>query len=213
MSNNMQSLSLLRLQESLVPIIKDKAGYVRPYSFSEAVSKNRQTILTIQKKGGLKNLVGWVKGRLIELFTYLGAFETVTEFQVQMLATRICAKYFWITPGELDYFFLCFQNGEYGKLYNGKTINPQDIMQGLILYEKDLLEARGRAEEQRMAAEEARRKAEEAKKPHGLAGWKKYCEDKGLDPNTHQPASFNLIKDMNEVLHPKRNEDGIIKNK
>ena len=130
-----------------------------------------------------------------------------------MLATRICAKYFWITPGELDYFFLCFQNGEYGKLYNGKTINPQDIMQGLILYEKDLLEARGRAEEKRMKEEEARRKAEDARKPHGLAGWKKYCEDNGLDPNTHQPASFNLVKDTNEVLHPKRNDNGIIKNK
>lgn len=210
----MQSTSLQRLQESLVPIIRDRKGYVRPYSFCEAINKNRQTILTIQKKGGLKNLIGWVKGRLIGLFTYLGAFETVTEFQVQMLATRICAKYYWITPGELDYFFLCFQNGEYGKLYNnGKTINPQDIMRGLILYENDLLEARGIAEEQRMKEEKARKEAEEAKKPHGLKAWHKYCEDNGLDPNTHKLATFNLVQDTNKVLHPDRIENGIIKNK
>ena len=196
-----------------MPIVKDKEGYVRPYSFNEAVIKNRQTILDIQKKGGIKHLVGWVKGRLIELFSYLGAFETVTEFQVQMLATRICAKYFWITPAELDYFFLCFQNGEYGKLYNGKTINPQDIMQGLILYENDLLEARGIAERQRMQQEEAKRAAEEAKKPHGLAAWKQYCEANGLDPSTHRPAVLSVVKDVNKELHPERDEKEIIKRK
>lgn len=194
-----------------MPIIRDREGYVRPYSFSEAVTKNRQTILTIQKKGGLRSLVGWVKGRLIELFTYLGAFDTVTEYQVQMLATRICAKYYYITPAELDYFFLCFQNGEYGKLYGGKTINPQDIMQGLILYEKDLLEARGIAESERIKQEQAKQAAEESKKPHGLKAWQQYCEANGLDPQTHRPATLSFIKDTNKELNPERDENGIIK--
>lgn len=195
----------------MVPTIHDRQGYVRPCSFSEAITKNRQTILTIRKRGGLQNLVGWVKGRLVELFTYLGAFDTVTEFQVQMLATRICAKYFYVTPAELDYFFLCFQNGEYGKLYNGKTINPQDIMQGLILYEKDLLEARGIVEEQRMKQEQAKRAAEERTRPHGVAAWRQYCQSSGLDPDTHRPANIGMIKDMNKELNPERNENGIIK--
>ncbi len=198
---------------SQVPIIKDRAGYVRPMSLSEAVNKNSQTMLDIQKKGGLQHLVGWVTGRLIELFSYLGAYDTVTDFQIQMLAQRICAKYFYITPGELDYFFLAFGNGEYRKLINnGRSINPQDIMQSLIEYEKDLLEERGRAEEKRMAEEEARRKAEEAKKPHGLAAWKQYCEQKGLDPDTHKLAAVKL-RNVNEELYPERDYRGVIKNK
>lgn len=194
----------------MVPTVKDKTGYVRPYSFGDAVSKNSPTILTVKKQGGFRNLIGWIKGRLIELFTYLGAFDNVTEWQVQMLATRICAKYFWVTPPELDYFFLCFQNGEYGKLYNGKTINPQDIMQGLILYEKDLLDARALVEERRMRRERAKQAAEDAKRPHGLEAWRLYCEAKGLDPSAHRLASFTLVKDMNKELNPERDENGII---
>lgn len=205
MNNNELIKTQSELQgSSQTSIIKDKIGYVRPVSFSEAIGKGSKTMLTIRKEGGIKNLTAWVVGRLIGVFNYLGAYNSTTDFQFQMLAQRICAKYFYLTPGELDYFFVCFENGEYRKLFNnGKTINPQDIMMSLIDYEKDLLEARGRIEEKRRAEEKEKQKAEEAMKPHGLAAWKLYCEKNGLDPNTHKPPTVSLEKhDTNKVLHP-----------
>lgn len=185
-------------------------------SIGEAVSRNSKTMLTLQKERGLKPLVGWVKGRLIELFTYLGAFDIVTEYQIQMLATRICTKFFYWTPVELDYAFIAFAGGTYGKLihynHNRETsvINPQDVMEALINYEKDLLAERGRVEEERMKQEEERKKAEESKKPHGLEAWKLYCESKGLNPETYHIASVKL-HDVNEELYPERDERGIHK--
>ena len=120
-------------------------------------------MLSVQKQGGLRSLVGWVKGRLIELFTFLGVFDIVTEFQVQMLATRLCTKYYYWTTTELDYAFIRIMEGKYGKLYQYKheykeksctTINPQDLMIALDSYEKELLLERGRVEDERRKEEE-----------------------------------------------------------
>ena len=173
-------------------------------------------MLTLRKERGLKPLIGWVKGRLIELFTYLGAFDIASEYQIQMLATRICAKYYYWTPTELDFAFLSFANGEYGKLHHynhdrdTSVINPQDIMEALDKFEKDLLEERGRVEDEKKRQEEAKQAAKDAKKPHGLEAWKLYCESHGLDPDTHRIQSVKL-HDVNEELYPERDENGIIK--
>ena len=193
-------------ESSLIPVIQDKPGYIRPMSISEAVSRNPKSMLTLQKERGLKPLIGWVKGRLIELFTYLGAFDIASEYQIQMLATRICAKYYYWTPTELDFAFLSFANGEYGKLHHynhdrdTSVINPQDIMEALDKFEKDLLEERGRVEEEKKRQEEAKQAAEDAKKPHGLEAWKNYCKSNGLDPATHKLASVKL-HNVNEELY------------
>lgn len=163
-------------------------------------------MLDIQKNGGLRSLIGWAKGRLIELFQYLGAFDIASEYQIQMLATRICTKFYYWTVSELDYAFLAFANGEYGKLnhYNHdretSVINPQDVMKSLILYENDMLKARGEAEEERKRLEAERQKKEEAKKPHGLEAWIIYCKKNGLDPDSHRIQSVKL-NDVNEVLY------------
>lgn len=192
----------------MVPIIKDKPGYVRPASFSEAICKSNTTLLTIQKQGGLRSLVGWVKGRLIELFTFLGVFDIVTEYQIQMLATRICAKYYYWTTAEIDYAFISFIDGKYGKLYqhkhgeNNTTINPQELMRAFSAYEKNLLKERGRIEGERKKQEEARKAAEDSKKPHGMEAWKIYCEKNNLDPSTHRIHTVDMSKhDVNQVLY------------
>lgn len=197
----------------MVPIIKDKPGYVRPASFSEAICKSNITLLTIQKQGGLRSLVGWVKGRLIELFTFLGVFDIVTEYQIQMLATRICAKYFYWTTTELDYAFISFIDGKYGKLYqhkhgeNNTTINPQELMRAFSAYEKNLLKERGRIEDERKKQEEARKATEEAKNPHGVEAWKIYCEKNNLDPSTHRIHTVDMSKhDVNQVLYKDEEE-------
>lgn len=173
-------------------------------SFAEAIKKGNKTMLTIRKEGGIQNLTAWVMGRMVVLFRYLGAYDTdggVTDFQIQMLANRICAKYFYLTPGELDYFFVCFENGQYRKLINnGRSINPQDLMMSLVDYERDLLEERGSIEDERKREQEAKQAAEDAKKPHGLEAWRLYCESKGLDPDTHKLVTVKL-HDVNEELY------------
>lgn len=213
-SNEHSALQSARETSSIAPSNSDRPGYIRPMSFTEAINKGNKTMLTIRKDGGFQNLTAWVMGRLVVLFRYLGAYDTeggVTDFQIQMLAQRICAKYFYLTPGELDYFFVCFENGQYRKLFNnGKSVNPQDLMMSLVDYEKDLLEARGRAEEEKKRQEEAKQAAEDANKPHGLEAWKLYCESHGLDPDTHRIQSVKL-HDVNEELYPERDENGIIK--
>lgn len=200
--NSKLSPLLRKQQESLVPIVSDKPGYTRPCSINEAVTRGSSTLLTIRKKGGTKNLIGWVKGRLIELFTYLGGFETVTEYQIQCLANRICNKYYYITPAELDYFFLAFSNGEYGKLYVSRTINPQDIMQALIAYIPDMLDARGEAERQHKLKLAEEQRFRDLREPHGLEAWRIHCAKNGLDPATHRIATSAIAKDVNKVLNP-----------
>ena len=213
MNSNEQSSLPQRQQASLAPQTK-KSGYTLPTSIEDAVGRKQDAISVIRKdKQKLEGLILWVKSRLIEVFTYLGAFGNVTEFQVKMLAQRICAKYYYFTPAELDFFFVSFMNGEYGKLYNNGTVNPQDIMQGLIRYEPDLLAARSIKADEEHKREQALRALKDAKKPHGVMGWIEYCRQNGLDPNTHRPASFSLAKDTNKELNPERDENGIIKKK
>lgn len=167
-------------------------------------------MLSVRKQGGLRSLVGWVKGRLIELFTFLGVFDIVTEFQVQMLATRLCTKYYYWTTTELDYAFIRIMEGKYGKLYQYKheyedkstatTINPQDLMVALDSYEKELLLERGRVEDERRKEEERLKAIEDAKKPHGIEAWRNYCKSKGLDPDTHTLPTVSL-HDVNKELN------------
>ena len=220
MNSNELSTSQPRQQESLVPIIKDKPGYVRPVSYTDAITKSKSTLLDIQKQGGLRSLVGWVKGRLIELFTFLGVFDIVTEFQIQMLATRICVKYHYWTTTELDYAFVQFMEGKFGKLYQHKhdegntTINPQEILVALDSYQKELLAERGRVEDEQRKQEEARKAAEDAKKPIGVEGFKAYCAKNGLDPATHRIASVNINEhDINHILYKTEAEREIAERK
>lgn len=210
MNNNEYNALQTRQQESLAQ--NKPTGYQPPMSIEDAASRKQDAISVIRKdKNILKGLITWVKGRLIEVFTYLGAFDKVTEYQVFMLAQRICNKFYYFTPAELDFFFISFVNGEYRRLYNSGYVNPQDIMMSIIDFEKDLLVARGEVEKKRMAEELARKKAEDAKKPHGLEAWKLYCEKQGLDPSTHKLASVKF-HDVNEELYPKRDDKGVIIN-
>ena len=220
MSSNELSTSQPRQQESLVPIIKDKPGYVRPVSYTDAITKSKATLLDIQKQGGLRSLVGWVKGRLIELFTFLGVFDIVTEFQIQMLATRICVKYHYWTTAELDYAFVQFMEGKFGKLYQHKhdegntTINPQEILVALDSYQKELLAERGRVEDEQRKQEESRIAAKEAHIPHGIEGFKAYCAKNGLNPDTHRIASVNMKEhDINQILYKTEAEREIAERK
>lgn len=170
-----------------------------PSSLAEAVNRT-SVALSVIRQQHLADPVFWIKRKLIEVFSYLGVFSKISEYQVKVLAQRICDKYYYLTPAELDFFFVAFTNGEYRKLYGGDTVNPQDVMMSLIEYEKDVLHARGIAEQKRQAEEDKRQRIENAKYPHGLQAWEIYCRNNGYNPETHTIATVKL-RNVNEELY------------
>ena len=119
----------------------------------------------------------WIKVMLIDLLTFLGAMDSVTSYQVKGIAARIRQEYYHLTPSELTHFFYSFSMGDYGKLYAGRTVNPQDILIGLKEYMYHLYEQRAQYDsdqrkiKQEQDLEQSKREAvdfEEYKRLKGL---------------------------------------------
>lgn len=111
-------------------------------SYIEAVRNEGKALSVHDRVYGKGASEWWLKYMLIELFTFLGAMDSVSVYQVKAIAARIRAEYYYMTPDELTYFFYSFSLGDYGKLYAGRTVNPQDILIALRRYSKDVFEAR-----------------------------------------------------------------------
>lgn len=215
MSNNDLSNSLPKRQESSVATnSKTGNGYIQPLSFRDAISRGQDRVIAVVRRdqNDLRRLVSWIKRRLIEVFHYLGAFDIVEEYQIQTLAVRICNRFYYWTVPELDYAFVAFTNGEYGKLvhynHDGDTsvINPQDVMKALIAFDTDLLKERARYEDEQRSKKLAQERLRDAAKPHGIAAWIDYCKQHGLDPNTHKLPRVNIDKmNVNKVLYTEKN--------
>ncbi len=183
-------------QEYLVPT--ERTPYTPPVSLADAVARSHQAISVVRRTKE-KELTTWVRGQLITTLSYLGCFGKVTDYQVKTLANRICDKYYYLTPAELDYFFIAFSNGEYRRMYNA-SVTPQDVMVSLAMYERDVLTARGEAEDARRQQEEKQKREAEERKPHGWQAWEIYCKENGLDPDTHRIRTFtpkNVNKESN----------------
>lgn len=183
-------------QEYLVPT--ERTLYTPPVSLADAVARSHQAISVVRRTKE-KELTKWVRGQLITTLSYLGCFGKVTDYQVKTLANRICDKYYYLTPAELDYFFIAFSNGEYRRMYNA-SVTPQDVMVSLAMYERDVLTARGEAEDARRQQEEKQKREAEERKPHGWQAWEIYCKENGLDPDTHRIRTFtpkNVNKESN----------------
>ena len=108
----------------------------------DAVKKGGMSLVQIDNHFSKGASEWWIKVMLIDLLTFLGAMESVTSFQVKGIASRIRQEYYHLTPSELTHFFYSFSMGEYGKLYAGRTVNPQDILIGLKEYMYHLYEQR-----------------------------------------------------------------------
>lgn len=120
----------------------------------------------------------WLKLMIVELMSFLGAIEQVQSFQVKGLATRIRQEYYHLTPAELTHFFYSFSMGDYGKLYAGRTVNPQDILIGLKGYMNHLYEKRAEVVNEERIAKERKRMAEEKSK---AVSWEEYCKLAGKE--------------------------------
>ena len=142
----------------------------------EAVKRGGLSLVEIDNKFSDGASEWWIKKMLIELFTFLGAFESVSVYQVNAIAARIRQEYYHLTPAELTNFFYSFSLGDYGKLYAGRTVNPQDILMGLKQYSYILFEQRAMVDSEKLA-ERQKQEAIEAKK--NAISWETYCERNG----------------------------------
>lgn len=112
----------------------------------DAVRNGGMSLVQIDNHFGDGASEWWIKVMLVDLLTFLGAMETISPFQVKGIAARIRQNYYSLTPSELTYFFYTFSMGDYGKLYSGSKINPQDILTGLRICSNELSEQRTRIE-------------------------------------------------------------------
>lgn len=155
---------------------------VKPITdIAEAVREGDETLVRVDMRFGDGAIVWWIKVMLIELLRYLGAFERVRPMQVENLAKSIRQEYYWMTPKEFSVFVCKFSLGYYGKLYNSKTVNPQDITIGLRMFADDLKEVRGQIEAEERERKRSKQKMEDKKT---AVSWEDYCKMKGLEKKT-----------------------------
>lgn len=201
--------SLAKLQTSLqteyqTAVQKFGSGYVdflRQYptlrkrselitSAYDAVKQGGMSLVQIDNHFSKGASEWWIKVMLIDLLTFLGAMDSVTPFQVKGIASRIRQEYYHLTPSELTYFFYSFSMGDYGKMYSGRSVNPQDILIALKEYMYQLYEKRVQYDNdqkrvrQEQEAEQARREA---------VDFEEYKRLKGLPKDYKNP--FERLKD------------------
>ena len=97
-----------------------------------------------------------------------------------------------MTTAELSYFFTAFEDGQYGKLYAGRSVNPQDIMQGLLQYQNLLLEARGDIEKKRRLEKE---KEDHRKMKENAVTYEEYLRLVGKTPTPGEPDLLQRLQD------------------
>lgn len=142
-------------------------------SVYDAVSREGMSLNSIDAYFGEGASLTWLKLMLTDLLKFLGAFDITTVSQIKGTAGRmrlLCAN---MTPSELTYFFMSFSVGDYGKLYAGRSVNPQDILIGLKGFKANVFEQRAIYED----AKQQRKREEEyeqyKKDSIGYDEWKK----------------------------------------
>ena len=157
----------------------------------DAVKQGGMSLVQIDKHFSKGASEWWIKVMLIDLLTFLGAMDSVTPFQVKGIASRIRQEYYHLTPSELTYFFYSFSMGDYGKLYAGRTVNPQDILIGLKEYMYHLYEQRAQYDsDQRKIKQE--QELEQSKRE--AVDFEQYKKLKGLPEDYKNP--FEKVKEF-----------------
>lgn len=156
-------------------------------SIEDAVRRTTKQISSYNKDGCKTEIVQYIKVQLVQTLTYLGSFDIATEYQVRRMAERIFTVAWLLTIPELEYFFQSFCDGAYGKLYGGRSVNPQDIMSALQTYLVEVQQARGEAERERQKQADK----EDTKRMHETAiSYEEYLQRKGKKESITNPLQF-----------------------
>ena len=203
MQDSSSQTSLTRLQTSLqteyqTAVLKYGDGYVEflkryptlrkcnePITTAyEAVRQGGMSLVQIDNRFSKGASEWWIKVMLIDLLTFLGAMDSVTPFQVKGIASRIRHEYYHLTPSELTHFFYSFSMGEYGKMYSGRNVNPQDILIGLKEYMYRLFEQRVQYDNEKKQLKLAREREDSRRNAVTFDKWR---EMRGLGADKENP--------------------------
>ena len=175
------------------PAPAKRKDYIR--SVYDAVSREGMSLKSIDAYFGEGASLTWLKLMLTDLLKYLGAFDITTVSQIKGTAERmrlLCAN---MTPSELTYFFMSFSVGDYGKLYAGRSVNPQDILIGLKEFKANVFEQRAIYED----AKQHRKREEEyeqyKKDSIGYDEWKKL---RGIEEGVLEKIKKHFEENKNE---------------
>ena len=175
------------------PAPAKRKDYIR--SVYDAVSREGMSLKSIDAYYGEGASLTWLKLMLTDLLKYLGAFDITTVSQIKGTAGRmrlLCAN---MTPSELTYFFMSFSVGDYGKLYAGRSVNPQDILIGLKEFKANVFEQRAIYED----AKQQRKREEEyeqyKKDSIGYDEWKKL---RGIEEGVLEKIKKHFEENKNE---------------
>ena len=175
------------------PAPAKRKDYIR--SVYDAVSREGMSLNGIDNHFGEGASLTWLKLMLTDLLKYLGAFDITTVSQIKGTAGRmrlLCAN---MTPSELTYFFMSFSVGDYGKLYAGRSVNPQDILIGLKGFKANVFEQRAIYED----AKQQRKREEEyeqyKKDSIGYDEWKKL---RGIEEGVLEKIKKHFEENKNE---------------
>lgn len=166
------------------PTLRNRSEMIT--SAYEAVKQGGMSLVQIDNHFSKGASEWWIKVMLIELLTFLGAMDSVTPFQVKGIASRIRQEYYHLTPSELTYFFYSFSMGDYGKLYAGRTVNPQDILIGLKEYMLRLYEKRVQYDNDQKQIQ-LEKEIEDSRK--NAVSFDKWRELRGIDKDKESPLS------------------------
>lgn len=184
------------------PAPAKRKDYIR--SVYDAVSREGMSLNSIDAYFGEGASVTWLKLMLTDLLKYLGAFDITTVGQIKGTAGRmrlLCAN---MTPSELTYFFMSFSVGDYGKLYAGRSVNPQDILIGLKGFKDNVFEQREIYED---AKQQRKREEEYEESKKNAVSYEEYCRMNGKDI---KKSPLEKLKSKLEK-ESKRNINGIRK--
>lgn len=207
-TNLAQSLQTDTMQQAITQYGDGYMAFLRKFSAPakrkdhirsvyDAVSREGMSLNSIDAYFGEGASVTWLKLMLTDLLEYLGAFDIATVGQIKGTAGRmrlLCAN---MTPSELTYFFMSFSVGDYGKLYAGRSVNPQDILIGLKEFRSKVFKQRAIYEE----AKQQRKREEEyeqyKKDSIGYDEWKKL---RGIEEGVFEKIKkhFERNKDDNK---------------
>ena len=175
------------------PAPAKRKDYIR--SVYDAVSREGMSLKSIDAYFGEGASLTWLKLMLTDLLKYLGAFDITTVSQIKGTAERmrlLCAN---MTPSELTFFFMSFSVGDYGKLYAGRSVNPQDILIGLKEFKANVFEQRAIYED----AKQQRKREEEyeqyKKDSIGYDEWKKL---RGIEEGVLEKIKKHFEENKNE---------------
>lgn len=205
-TNLAQSLQTDTLQQAITKYGDGYMSFLRKFpapakrkdyimSVYDAVSREGMSLNSIDAYFGEGASLTWLKLMLTDLLKYLGAFDITTVSQIKGTAGRmrlLCAN---MTPSELTYFFMSFSVGDYGKLYAGRSVNPQDILIGLKEFKANVFEQRAIYED---AKQQRKREEEYEQYKKDSIGYDEWKELRGIEEGVLEKIKKHFEENKNE---------------